>query len=310
MYRILLAAFLLVPFCGFAQRNFVLRNYTAAHGMPQSQVNGMLEDNNGYLWLATYGGGVARFDGQGFRVYTTLDGLLSNVAYDLKIDSDQNIWAIHGQGVSRFDGTAFKTFHVPLDSANRMLAVKGAKIFEDTLFTVSYPGLLGKIYKDSVYYWAKEYQPDAFINRIFQFESGELCIVMSDKRIFIKSSAGDKLVGTLPETQMVYSAYRENGNLKLQSYSQADHTVMVHELNLKNNAIQSSLKTGNNLVLYSDPARNELWMMEQNNLIKVNTRTGTRETILKDRSINYIMPDREGNTWIGSNGSGLYKYHH
>lgn len=38
-------------------------------------INGMIEDANGYVWLATCGGGVARFDGQNFKVYTMLNGL-------------------------------------------------------------------------------------------------------------------------------------------------------------------------------------------------------------------------------------------
>jgi len=72
MFKRLFLALLFAPLCVYSQQNFVLRNYTAAQGVPQSQINGMMEDSNGYLWLATYGGGVARFDGQNFKVYTTL----------------------------------------------------------------------------------------------------------------------------------------------------------------------------------------------------------------------------------------------
>lgn len=309
MYRLLLTALLVAPLCLAAQENFVLRNYTAAHGVPQSQINGMMEDNNGYLWLATYGGGVARFDGQNFTVYTTLDGLLNNIVYDLKIDGEQNIWAVHPQGISRFDGTSFKTFRPPVDSANRN-SVRRAVVFEDTVLILSAPGVLGKIYKDSVYYWSKPYQPNAFINRIFQFASGELCILMSDKRIFIKSAQGNKLIGSLPEGQSVYSGYRENDNLKLESYS-PDYVMMVHEINLKKGTITSVAKTSDHTVLFSNPERHELWLMDRlNSLIKVNTQTNAREVVLTDRAINYVMSDQEGNIWIGSNGGGLYKYYH
>jgi signal transduction histidine kinase/ligand-binding sensor domain-containing protein len=310
MFRTLAAALVCAPLCLSAQENFVLRNYTAAHGVPQSQINGMIEDANGYLWLATYGGGVARFDGQNFKVYTTLDGLLNNIVYDLKIDSEQNIWAVHPQGISRFNGTSFKTFRPVADSANRN-TVRRALVFEDTVLVLSAPGLLGKIYKDSVYYWNKAYQPDAFINRIFQFASGELCMLMSDKRVFIKSRLGNTLIGSLPEDQVVYSGYRENDNLKLESYSPADHTMMVYEVNLKRGTLQASKKTSDHTVLFSNPARHERWMMDvHNNLIKVNTLTNEQQIILKDKGINYVMPDQEGNTWIGSNGGGLYKYYH
>ncbi|HET9054327.1 MAG TPA: two-component regulator propeller domain-containing protein, partial [Cyclobacteriaceae bacterium] len=276
MYRIfVVVVFALAPVCVFAQGNFVLHNYTAVHGVPQSQMNGMMEDNNGYLWLATYGGGVARFDGQNFKIYTTLDGLLNNTVYDLKIDSEQNIWAVHPQGVSRFNGTSFKTFQPVADSVNRNM-VKRAVVFADTVLLLSAPGVLGKIYKDSVYYWNKHYQANAFIHRIFQFASGELCILMSDKRIFIKSAKGDVLVGSLPPDHLVYSGYRENNNLKLQSYSLTDNSLMVHEINPGSHSVQSVKTDSDNIILLSDPARHELWMLDNHNdLIKVNTLTNT-----------------------------------
>lgn len=311
MYRILLTALLFSPFYLTAQQgNFVLRNYTAAHGVPQSQINGMMEDDNGYLWLATYGGGVARFDGENFKVYTTLDGLLNNIVYDLKIDSEQNIWAVHPQGISRFNGTSFKTFSPPVDSVNRN-TIRRALVFQDTILILSAPGVLGKIYKDSVYYWEKEYQPGGFINRIFQFTSGELCILMSDRKIFIKSRNGNKLIGSLPPDQVVYSAYREKGSLKLESYSRIDRSLMVFQIDAERNTIQSSSKDSGYTVLFSDPDKHELWIIDDHtNLVKVNSETGAHEVVLKDRPINYIMPDSEGNIWIGSNGGGLYKYYH
>ncbi len=62
---------------GWAQKfQYSLRNYTAVDGLPQSQVLAMLEDRNGYLWVGTQGGGLARFDGREFTVYSTKDGLL------------------------------------------------------------------------------------------------------------------------------------------------------------------------------------------------------------------------------------------
>lgn len=303
-------ALLFAPLCICAQENFVLRNYAAADGVPQSQINGMIEDGNGYLWLATYGGGVARFDGQTFKVYTTLDGLLSNIVYDLKVDDNQNIWAVHPQGVSRFDGTSFKAFTPRSDSAVHNMK-RRLIVFGDSLLILSAPGVLGKIHNDSAYYWNKSFQQDVLINRVVQFASGELCILTSDRRIFIRSRNGDAAVGSLPAGQVVYSGYSENGNVVLESYSPADYSMMTNEISLKDRTIRSVPKTSDYTVLLSRPERHERWIMDDhNNLIKENTKTGSRETILTDRAINQVLPDREGNVWIGSNGSGLFKYYH
>src|SRR5688572_23201587 len=134
--------------------NYSLRNYKAVDGLPQSQVDIMLEDANGYLWIGTHGGGLARFDGRDFKVYTTLDGLLSNIVTYLKLDSKQNLWIVHPRGLTRFDGISFKKFQQDGLPTN---AKRVRRAFEigDTLFLITAPGNLGKIYKDSVYYWNK-----------------------------------------------------------------------------------------------------------------------------------------------------------
>ena len=104
-------------------QQFTLRQYTAVDGLPQSQVNAMVEDQYGYLWIGTAGGGLARFDGREFKVYSTLDGLLSNIVTSLFIDSKRNIWIVHPRGLTRFDGLEFKKFQ-PSGSSEAMLFVK------------------------------------------------------------------------------------------------------------------------------------------------------------------------------------------
>src|SRR4051812_42460794 len=95
------------------QNSYTLRNYKAVDGLPQSNVNIMLEDKLGYLWIGTHGGGLARFDGRGFKVYTTRDGLLSNIITYLKLDENENLWIVHPRGITKFDGIDFKTFRQP-----------------------------------------------------------------------------------------------------------------------------------------------------------------------------------------------------
>src|SRR5687768_5007612 len=111
MRTLLFAGFLLGWVAATAQDfSYSLRNYKAIDGLPQSHVNIMLEDKNGYLWIGTHGGGLARFDGREFKVYTTLDGLLSNIVTYLKLDEHENLWIVHPRGMTKFDGFEFKKF--------------------------------------------------------------------------------------------------------------------------------------------------------------------------------------------------------
>jgi len=62
-------AFAILPIAatGNAQQAEVTR-YGVAHGLPQSMVNHVLQDRDGFIWLGT-GDGLARFDGHRFVVY-------------------------------------------------------------------------------------------------------------------------------------------------------------------------------------------------------------------------------------------------
>lgn len=73
----------------------------------------MCEDRNGYLWLGTQGGGVCRFDGIGFEVFTVQEGLSSNFITALYEDRHGTLWAGTNEGLAYFDGKRFRK--VPLD---------------------------------------------------------------------------------------------------------------------------------------------------------------------------------------------------
>ena len=114
-------------------QQFTLRQYTAIDGLPQSQVNAIVEDQYGYLWVGTSGGGLARFDGREFKVYSTLDGLLSNIVTSLFIDSKQNIWIVHPRGLTRFDGIEFRKFQ-PSVLYEGLKRLRKVVEFNDTIF--------------------------------------------------------------------------------------------------------------------------------------------------------------------------------
>src|SRR5690606_32101373 len=128
---------LLVLKTGYSQEvHHSIRSYTAIDGLPQSQVKGMAEDSNGYLWVGTQGGGLARFDGREFKVYTTLDGLLNNFVSGLDIDRDDNLWILHPNGITRYDGLTFTRFESPYPThspkALRRLILAGKDVYSQT----------------------------------------------------------------------------------------------------------------------------------------------------------------------------------
>lgn len=91
---------------GYSQ-NFAVRNYSLIDGLPESRVKTLCEDKFGYLWLGTQGG-VARFNGFDFEVFSTQQGLLSNNVNHIFSDNKDDIWVATRFGVAKWDGRKFK----------------------------------------------------------------------------------------------------------------------------------------------------------------------------------------------------------
>ena len=81
------------------QHNFT--NYSVTEGLAQSQVNAIVEDRHGFLWIGTSGGGLCRFDGKNFSIFTTQEGLSSNYINALLVAKDGIIWVSTNNGVNQ-----------------------------------------------------------------------------------------------------------------------------------------------------------------------------------------------------------------
>ncbi|MEL6131965.1 MAG: two-component regulator propeller domain-containing protein [Bacteroidota bacterium] len=84
--------------------------FSVEDGLPQSQVYAIAEDQRGYLWLGTRGGGIAQFDGKEFRSFNTRQGLVSNYIHALLATQDDQLWIGTTYGASRYDGRQFYNY--------------------------------------------------------------------------------------------------------------------------------------------------------------------------------------------------------
>ncbi|MGE0772560.1 MAG: two-component regulator propeller domain-containing protein [Cyclobacteriaceae bacterium] len=286
----------------WAQQQFSLLRYTAVDGLPQSQVNMMVEDGNGYLWIGTNGGGLARFDGNDFKVYTTRNGLLSNVVQYLKLDSRQNLWIISPRGVTRFDGLEFRRFQPDLLS-NKMSI---RRVFEvnDTLFFVNNQRMLAKIHNDSVYYWNKPIRPERFVLYTHLMPSREICLYMDDRSIMVKSVRGEVVINHADFFRQARSMFNFQDELWLStengyySLDLENRTFVKRELDILNTIIQYDSLNRIFWTRNGDTLLKEYWTGQSHRI----------DTVFQESTITQILTDSEGNTWMGSAGNGLYKY--
>ncbi len=64
------------------------------------------------LWIGTNGGGLIKFDGETKTVYDTSDSQIpSNIIFDIKSDSNGNLWLATPAGLVKFDGTKWIVYN-------------------------------------------------------------------------------------------------------------------------------------------------------------------------------------------------------
>jgi len=92
--------------------NFSL--YTNTEGLPQRQVLAVTRDEQGYLWVGTYGG-LSRFNGRSFLTLRTHHGLSSNGIQDIVAVDSGRLWVgTSGGGVCLVEALrATRCFHAP-----------------------------------------------------------------------------------------------------------------------------------------------------------------------------------------------------
>lgn len=93
----------------FAQQYF-FQNYTHAKGLAGNTVNHIFQDKQGYIWFATQGGGVSKFNGQKFTNFGKENGLLCSDVTQIYEDRNQKKWIGTAEGLFSFDGKRFSNF--------------------------------------------------------------------------------------------------------------------------------------------------------------------------------------------------------
>jgi PAS domain S-box-containing protein len=75
------------------------------NALSHNEIQCLHEDKKGYIWIGTTGGGLNRLNpfNEEFRVYTTDDGLPSNLIYSIVDDSRGNLWISTSNGLSKFN---------------------------------------------------------------------------------------------------------------------------------------------------------------------------------------------------------------
>ncbi|MFC2104835.1 two-component regulator propeller domain-containing protein [Bacteroidota bacterium] len=100
---------------------YTLKSWTIDNGLPSNAINDITQSQNGYIWIATYGG-VVRFDGIKFTKYSSQnsDALLTEATKLVCEDKNGTIWIGTQKGIALFqNNNLYRSKNLKtLDNAN------------------------------------------------------------------------------------------------------------------------------------------------------------------------------------------------
>lgn len=247
--------------------------YGAKEGL-QSKVYNVLQDDLGYVWLAT-GSGISKFDGVNFTNYTTEDGLASGEIKKIVKDSKGNLWMGHTSGsLSFFDGETIRKH--PISDVISM-EITSLLFDKDNVLWISTLGD-GLISIDNPY----EFDPEKM------------------KYVRFKGRLSDRVFSVIMAKNDSIFFITDVG---IRKYNKADSSFIKHA--------PKGLTTYWQITSMFEDSRGDVWygtyhgglyryIKEKNEFRIYDARDG-----LADNWVTTIYEDRKGNIWIGTWGGGL-----
>ena len=255
-------------------QNYYFENYSVNSGLPNSKVYDILQDQKGYIWLATPSG-LSRFDGESFKTYGLEEQISESTANALFQDSKNNLWVGFDNGeVYLRDGKTFRLIIGdsinPKNSINDITEdLKGNIIAVSNgggVFIIQHPL---KTNQNISHYTAK----DGINEIIFT------CGVLKDGRVLFTTS-----------TDLMYM---DADSIKFHKFRPKDFPSFF-------------LTT-----CFLEDSNGNIWLGKYNGgLIKYNPKTGEylfidlRDGLAKDW-VSAIFEDSNGLIWVGTFGAGL-----
>lgn len=284
----------------FAQ-NKQLRAYTLEDGLPQSQIFDIVQDDMGYLWLGTQGGGLCNFDGETFQVWKEKDGLLSNYIHALHVLEDV-VYIGSRRGLSIKRKETFINIEAP--RVNKIYTFKSEKYIATVkgLYHLSDKDKLQKITINSIIDNSK-------IKAIIYYN--DFYWMATDKGFWRLSQLNNK-AETIERLELndftAVTAYKDH----IYAATFDDGTFIYNIENLKRPILMREPLSINAMSVLNE---DELWISTHNDGVSIiDTKTNTEKAFINTKTglavphIRKVIADKQSNIWIATSGWGLYKY--
>jgi len=309
-----------------AAQRYPFRNYSVKEGLPQSQVQTILQDQKGYLWIGTRDG-LAYFDGKKFFNFGRRDGLVGSYIISSLLDSYGNIWLTHRtRGVTYVDVKRRKPQPFPLPLQLESIQIES--IFQDKngdyWFATSGAGIF-RFYRGN---WQQISAAQGLSSNTVN------CITQLDDGRYIIGTTNGLNIYTPGEYDSIRTISKRDGLIaddvtallkdhigNLWAGSQKEGLTQIRIISREpgawkylHHSVKNGLASNNIQVLYED-SKKRIWIGSADHGITVLDDTMASRILyldeahgLANRNVQSVFEDTEGSIWIGTNGGGMCQF--
>lgn len=294
------------------------KNISIKDGLPQSDVFDAVQDDIGYLWFATQGGGIAKYDGKNFIVFNQKNGLLSNFTNTLYFEND-SLFVGTNKGLSVFYKGKFTNYNSPkintihqLNGKIYLTTSQGIYVFKKDYISPIKINLkidlsnITNIGYSSSYYWI---QTKKGLWKTKTLSSPKSILKASKKEITTYYSRQNSLLNlyknhaVIKTTNLVKVYIDKQQNRWLLTKGNGVYKSITH--NFQHFTRIENKKVGQITAIHTN--NNTIWFADSNRLFKNDT-LGLQiiDTQQHQFKITSITSDAYKNLWIGSKNKGIF----
>lgn len=335
--RTICFVFLTVFVCGLVMDTYGQWNglphpvhITSDRGLPQAFIPAMLQDQKGFVWMATLDG-LCRYDGRDFKVFRPSEGkepsLSSAAIIGLKQDREGGIWILTERGTIDYFNPADETFENISRSAAFQKAIpwKPYQVMQDSrnLLWIGFKGQ-GLASFNSKTQEVRRISHDPEQDNTLSHD--QVNAILEDRQgyIWAGTPAGlDRLdpvsgdirhyrhekgnVSSLPENNILGVYQRKDGSMLIVSENYVSHFHPGKGI-LKSFRLPGSRGQSGDVIPFATDLEGNDYFVLYGNLYRFHPQPGVQ--LLSDPGVGAlsVYVDRTNVLWVGTNGQGMYKF--
>lgn len=298
-------------------------HYTSSSGLSSSTVYDILQDRNGFIWIATLNG-LNRFDSKRFITYKIKDELNSNLITSLTVANNGELFiGNHLSGINVLRNGKIENYRKTIHG--KVYAIQYLLNTQKKLYAYSSFGAIIEINKNDYHgnddnLLFTNLLHKSILNRLVKIEDSKIIALTSEGLQIIKNRKLEKLdIDGLPEENFNCGALDTDGSILIGGddviYRIKNNKVIASlpiKIFDKNSVFHLFIDSHRNIwfsifgkgffvIPFGSNAKSSIGGMNSTRIVNIGK---TME--LENAQIDKFFEDNEGNMWIATYGDGVY----